>query len=201
VPADRGGSRTRARIAQVATELFLARGFDAVTVADVAAAAGVSKVTVFTHFERKEDLLLDELPGALEVIRQTLREREPGLDAITALHRRARELAEQRHVLAGLAGDIQPFLHTVLASPALLARMREFAGVVEHELATELDADFGETAALAAALLFAAYRTVVAETVRRRMAGAAPDTLVAGHLNRLDAAFDAVASGLRPAGS
>jgi AcrR family transcriptional regulator len=42
---DRGGSLTRARIAHVATGLFLERGFDDVTIAEVAAAAGVSKET------------------------------------------------------------------------------------------------------------------------------------------------------------
>jgi AcrR family transcriptional regulator len=58
----RDGRRTRAHISDVATTMFLARGFDHVTVAEVAEAAGVSKVTVFAHFARKEDLLLDRAP-------------------------------------------------------------------------------------------------------------------------------------------
>ena len=55
----RGGPQTRAKIAEVAAGLFLEQGFDAVTVADIAKAAGVSSVTVFKHFPRKEDLFLD----------------------------------------------------------------------------------------------------------------------------------------------
>jgi len=46
-----------------------------VTIAEVAAAAGVSKVTVFSHFERKEDLLLDRLPDAVDIVRAAVRER------------------------------------------------------------------------------------------------------------------------------
>ena len=62
---ERGGPQTRARIAEVAARLFLERGFDAVTVADVAREAGVSSVTVFNHFPRKEDLLLDRTVDAV----------------------------------------------------------------------------------------------------------------------------------------
>ena len=71
---DRGGSKTRAHIADVATGLFLERGFDNVTIVEIAAAAGVSKVTVFSHFERKEDLLLDRLPDVVEIARAAVRE-------------------------------------------------------------------------------------------------------------------------------
>lgn len=50
---------TRRRISDVATGLFFARGFDNVTIAEVAEAAGVSRMTVFNYFPRKEDLFLD----------------------------------------------------------------------------------------------------------------------------------------------
>lgn len=51
---------TRQRIAACALELFLKRGFDDVTVNEIAAAAGVSHMTVFRHFSTKEDLLLSD---------------------------------------------------------------------------------------------------------------------------------------------
>src|SRR4051812_20151864 len=65
----RGGPQTRARILEVSTRLFLERGYDAVTVADIARQAGVSSVTVFKHFPRKEDLFLDRADDAVELLR------------------------------------------------------------------------------------------------------------------------------------
>lgn len=47
------------------------RGFEDVTIAEAAAAAGVSTVTVFSHFERKED----RLPDAVDIVRAAVRER------------------------------------------------------------------------------------------------------------------------------
>src|SRR5688500_13536530 len=51
---------TRRRIAEAAFGLFARRGFDLVTVADVAEAAGVTEKTVFNHFRSKEDLVYSE---------------------------------------------------------------------------------------------------------------------------------------------
>ena len=53
---------TRQQIADVAMRLFVQRGFDQVTVAEVAAEAGVSEKTVFNYFPTKEDLFFDEIP-------------------------------------------------------------------------------------------------------------------------------------------
>lgn len=52
--------RTRERLRDVALDLFVARGFDATTVNEIAAAAGVSHMTFFRHFPSKEDVLLDD---------------------------------------------------------------------------------------------------------------------------------------------
>src|SRR5690554_4399417 len=66
---ERKKRETRQHISDVATGLFLERGFDEVRVADVAAAAGVSEKTVYNYFETKEALLLDreeKMRAALE---------------------------------------------------------------------------------------------------------------------------------------
>ena len=55
---------TRQQIADEAMRLFVMRGFDHVTVAEVAVAAGVSQKTVFNYFPTKEDLFFDEVPEA-----------------------------------------------------------------------------------------------------------------------------------------
>lgn len=52
--------RTRARLETCALELFLHRGYDATSVADIAAAAGVSEMTFFRHFPTKESVVLDD---------------------------------------------------------------------------------------------------------------------------------------------
>ncbi|ONI74646.1 TetR family transcriptional regulator [Actinosynnema sp. ALI-1.44] len=195
---DRGGSKTRARIAEVANELFVERGFDDVTIAEVAAAAGVSKVTVFSHFERKEDLLLDRLPDVVDIVRTALRERTDDISAVESFRQAALALAEERHVLSGLNGDIEPMMRTITASPALIARLRAFAYEIETELAAELDTDttFSGDSTLAAALLVAAYRTVAVETVRRRLAGDDLTDIATTHRQRLNQAFDAVEHGI-----
>ncbi len=50
---------TRQRISDVATRLFIERGFDKVKVEEIADAADVSRMTVFNHFPRKEDMFFD----------------------------------------------------------------------------------------------------------------------------------------------
>lgn len=64
---ERKKRETRQRISDEATMLFVARGFDEVTVAEIAKAAHVSAMTVFNHFPRKEDLFLDRIPEAVEL--------------------------------------------------------------------------------------------------------------------------------------
>ncbi|MCQ8830092.1 TetR/AcrR family transcriptional regulator [Streptomyces malaysiensis] len=195
---DRGGAQTRARIAAIATELFLERGFEDVTIAEVAAAAGVSKVTVFAHFDRKEDLLLDRLPDVRDVVRTAIHERADDVGAVEAIRRAVLALAAQRHPLSGLSEGAEPFLRTLIASPALTSRLRGFEYEIEKELAADLDADsrFRGDSALTAALLVAAYRTVAVEMVRRRLAGDDLAEIAAAHQARLERAFEVLATGL-----
>src|ERR1700710_2837718 len=94
--SERGGAQTRARISEVAARLFLERGYDAVTVAEVAREAGVSSVTVFNHFPRKEDLFLDRALDADELLRSAVRGRAPGVDVLASL--RAIALRRQRPI-------------------------------------------------------------------------------------------------------
>lgn len=191
---DRGGAKTRARIAEIATELFLQRGFDSVTIAEVASAADVSKVTVFKHFERKEDLLLDRLPEALELLTSAVRQRETGTGILDALRRMASSAALERHPLSGLGEGVEPFIRTIMDSEALIARLRVFAHEAESRIADllEADDDFHGDGKLTAALVVAAYRTVAVETVQLRLSGQNLPLVADQHLRRVNSAFDAV---------
>ncbi|MCS5498117.1 TetR/AcrR family transcriptional regulator [Cnuibacter physcomitrellae] len=221
--SERGGPQTRARISQVATALMLSRGFDEVTVAQVALEAGVSSVTVFKHFPRKEDLLLDRAPEAAELLRAAVREAVAGTSgdadasadvdaggiaaadsstvvarAIDALETLSDRLASERHALSGLAPGSAVFFRVVAGSPSLAGRSREIAAELEAALADELERAGAERedAVLVAALFLAGYASVLVETARRVIDGAAGSALAADHRARLDRLFAALRGGL-----
>lgn len=59
-PVGPRADRTRRLLQDQALDLFLARGYEATTVSDIAAAAGVSQMTFFRHFATKEAVVLDD---------------------------------------------------------------------------------------------------------------------------------------------
>lgn len=191
---ERGGSLTRTRIAEVAARLFLERGYDATTVAEIAREAGVSSVTVFNHFPRKEDLFLDREDDAIEILRSAVRDRAPDVDALASLRDTSVRLFEARHPLSGVDPRSAPFFRTVAGSPALLARAREIAAGLQQMLAEELDRDpaFTGDATLLAAFFVAGYGTVLVETARRVLAGETPDAVADDHRARLERLFAAL---------
>ena len=79
--------RTRQEIADKAMQLFVTRGFDHVTVAEVATAAGVSEKTVFNYFPTKEDLFFDEVPAREAALVEAIRGRQQGESIVSALRR------------------------------------------------------------------------------------------------------------------
>ncbi|QNP73016.1 TetR/AcrR family transcriptional regulator [Streptomyces roseirectus] len=192
---------TRQRISDVATGLFVARGFDEVTVAEVARAADVSAMTVFNYFPRKEDLFLDRVPEAVETFTGAVRHRAPGTTPLTALHDLALALLEDHHPLSAVDDDFPAFWQVVVDSPALRARARE--GV--EELETALADVLAETAPeypdppLAAALTVAAYRTVYVASARRLMAGEPASTVADAHRAHLRRAFTALEAAVEAA--
>jgi len=79
--------QTRTAIADTALRLFMKRGFDHVTVAEVAEAAGVSEKTVFNYFPSKEDLFFDEVDEREAALVAAIRERRPDESILAALRR------------------------------------------------------------------------------------------------------------------
>jgi AcrR family transcriptional regulator len=197
---ERGGPQTRAKILEVSTRLFLERGYDTVTVAEVAREAGVSSVTVFKHFPRKEDLFLDRAVDAVELLRSAVRDRPAGVDVLASLREMSLRLVDTRHPLSGANDRSVPFFRTVAASPALVARAREIASDLQQTLAEELERDptFEGDGTFLAAFFIAGYGTVLVETARRRIAEERPGAVVDDHLARLERLFDALRSGVGP---
>ena len=153
---------TRQGISNAATRLFLERGFENVTVDDIAAAADVGRMTVFNHFPRKEDMFFDRDEEGREMLRLALRERDPGVAPVEALRRLAHRLAGEQSPYTRFSADSQGFIETIEASATLKARSRairdEIAQVVAVALAEGAGREPGDPDAhLAASLLLATW--------------------------------------------
>ncbi len=190
-------AEARQTISDVATKLFLEKGFDAVSVADVAVAANVSKMTVFNYFPRKEDLLLDRGDEARALVRAAILERDKGRSAVDGFRDLAQRLVDEVHPFAKWTVGTEHFFRRVEESPSLMARVRELRGLVETELAAAL----GETAAtrpddptaqILAVSMLAAWRIAHETTTAARHAGKRGDALGKVFLRALDEALEPV---------
>jgi len=153
---------TRDSISDAATRLFLERGFDHVTVDEIAAAADVGRMTVFNHFSRKEDMFFDRDEEGREVLRQALRQRDPGVAPVEALRLLAHRLVAQQSPYLSFSADGQGFIQTIEGSETLKARARairdELAQVVTLALSECAGREAGDPdARLAAGLLLATW--------------------------------------------
>ncbi|MGW3041349.1 TetR/AcrR family transcriptional regulator [Kitasatospora sp. NPDC001159] len=166
--------RTREAISHAATRLFLEQGFDRTTIAEVATAAGVAKMTVTNHFPRKEDLFFDLHEELVLRLARTVAGRAPSESALAALRRDCLAALDRHDPRLGFSG--QDFARTITESPALGARLRELNEQGEAALAAALaeavhaiPVDFESR--VAAALLAAVDRAVFTEVFRRTLAG------------------------------
>lgn len=127
MPTDRRTRKrlvTRQAISDAATRLFIARGFDNVTVDEIAEAADVGRMTVFNHFPRKEDMFFDRDEEGREKLLTGLRERDANVAPIEAIRRLAHRAATQEPVYIIFFPGSQNFVETIEKSPTLIARAR-----------------------------------------------------------------------------
>jgi AcrR family transcriptional regulator len=153
---------TRQDISNAATRLFWERGFDRVTVDEIAAATGVARMTVFNHFPRKEDMFFDRDDEAREVLREALRQRDPLVSPIETLRLLAHRLVEQQSPYINFSEESQNFIKTIEGSETLKARARairdEITQVVAVAMSESVGREPGDPAArLAAGLLLATW--------------------------------------------
>jgi AcrR family transcriptional regulator len=87
-------ARIRSEVSQVALDLFEGRGFDAVTVDDIADAAGISRRTFFRYFESKEGAVLPFEEERLELLRRALAARPDGEPVLLTVRRATLAITE-----------------------------------------------------------------------------------------------------------
>jgi AcrR family transcriptional regulator len=171
---ERRKQETRQAISDIATHLFVTRGYDEVTISQVAAAAGVAKMTVTNYFPRKEDLVFDRAEGIIRQLADVVANRAQGESMLGAIRRDYAAAVGRADVTVGLATP--EFARMVTGSPALASRGLEMLYQRELALAAAIAADTGTdavTAHVVAAQLAAVPRVLYAEAMQRSLAGEA----------------------------
>src|ERR1700692_60466 len=84
---ERKTQRTHQLCAETAWRLFAVRGFEQVTVAEIAAEAEVSEATVFNYFPTKEDLVFHRMQASEDELLTAVRERPEGESIVRAFGR------------------------------------------------------------------------------------------------------------------
>ena len=197
--------QTRQLITETAWRLFADRGFDAVTVAEVAREAQVATATVFNYFATKEDLFFSRLEEFGARLVEAIAGRAEGEPAMAAFQRYVREAGG----LLGRAeaGDeeaverLRTMHRTIAASPALQAREQRaltgYANALAELLATETGAPRGDVRARTAANAMVGVQRALIDYVRERvLAGDKLDRLAADVRRRSDEAFALLGDGL-----
>jgi AcrR family transcriptional regulator len=207
--------QTRQLIADTAWRLFIDRGFDKVSVAEVAREAQVAEATVYNYFHAKEDLFYWRLEAFGARLAETVRTRPPGEPALAAFRRALLAegglLAQVETGDAGALDRLRTMTQVITASPALVAREQQAINDAATALATVLAADTGappdDLRPQAAANALIGVHRALLDYVRRRVQTGEDLAGLAAEVRKLTAeAFELLEQGLggyaaKPAGS
>lgn len=183
-------------ISDAAITLFLAKGFDSVSVAEVAAAAEISKPTLFRYFPAKEDLVLHRFADHEDEAARVVSGRPDGVRPLDAL---------RRHFLAGLDrldpvtglndhDQVLAYHRLLYGTPSLLARLYGYQRRSEEALARALGG--GIEGALGAGQIIAVQRVLAQENWRRIEAGETAAQVRADAVAAAELAFERLRTGL-----
>ena len=188
---ERRKQETRQAISDIATMMFVKHGFDEVTIAQVAGAAGVAKMTVTNYFPRKEDLVFDRADAVVRHLADVITGRAPGESMLAAIRRDYAEAVARADVTLGLSSPA--FAEMILSSPVLVSRAREMLDQRERALGDAIAAETGTDnpqQRLAAALLASVHRVLAAEASVHSLAGQPREEICAVLADAATRAFD-----------
>ncbi|SFO61382.1 transcriptional regulator, TetR family [Geodermatophilus obscurus] len=133
---------THDRIVEAAAELFAERGFDAVSVVEIAQRAGVVEKTVFNHFPLKEGLVLSADPPMRAALLHAVATRPRGESAAAAAGTFVVTAMESLGDPAATDG-VAAMARVVRGSKTLQVREREILGELTTALAAQIRAETG----------------------------------------------------------
>ncbi|MEV0744555.1 TetR/AcrR family transcriptional regulator [Streptomyces sp. NBC_01220] len=186
---ERKKRQTRQYLSDVATGLFLERGFDAVTIAEIARAADVSVNTVYNYFPTKEDLFLDRSQGVVDRLSRYVRGRDKGESAADAVLRELRIQVEGVSPTVGLMDGYERFMRVIEGADSLKARLWHIQQEALQRLEGTLQEECGagdRTASLVAGQLSWVHATLMAYIGGEMVAGRNPGEVSRDALVLLD---------------
>src|SRR5215203_5764084 len=194
----------RGAIAATARRLFADRGYDAVTVAEVAAAANVSEKTVFNHFPTKEDLAFAGREEGIAQLVKAIAERSPGTPVLDVFRGLTRTVIHD--FIAAGDDDLLAVAKILRDSRTLQERLtvgwESGAGAVTAAIAaTSGDAGDDLVPAIVARTLWWTHRSIFLHALNGLLAEEDPAQLAARLQASADRAYDQLAGGLEAYGA
>ena len=152
---------TREAIFAAAQTLFNERGFDRVTVAEIADAANISVKTLFTYIGAKEELLFSGRPTVLDAVVEAVRNRKLAQTPLVAAGQALLTAVDDKDP----DKNLDAFLRMVNGGPAARSRLRALWDETEDALTEALATGKDGPRELAARRLTAAQIMVLVRTV------------------------------------
>ncbi|MFE0132968.1 TetR/AcrR family transcriptional regulator [Streptomyces sp. NPDC059037] len=197
---ERKKQRMYQAVSEAAIALFLEKGFEKVPVAEVAAAADISKPTLFRYFPTKEDLVLHRFADHQDEAARVVTTRPAKRTPLDALQRHFLDGLERHDPVTGLCDHpaVLAFHRLLYGTPSLVARLYEYQDRSEQTLAEALGGDDPLPARLAAGQIIAVQRILAMENWRRIDAGESADEVWPDAVAAANRGFGQLRSGLAP---
>jgi AcrR family transcriptional regulator len=189
----------REGIAATARRLFAERGFDAVTVAEVAAAADVSEKTVFNHFATKEDLAFAGREEGIAQLVADIAKRPPDASVLDVFRALTNTVID--HFVAGGDEDLLAVAKIIGGSRTLQERLTVgwesgAAAITAAVAETSGAADGDLVPGIVARTLWWTHRSIFLVALNGLVDGEDREQLVARLRTAADRAYDQLAAGL-----